>query len=89
MKRRDKLLLAALIWLCVFPSVLFVTYFFEWASIQAPTWLRILISTAFTVPFIEFVVAPRVEKIVAEARDETRSELLASQAESADGPAPR
>lgn len=89
MKRRDKWMLTALIWICVFPCVLFITYCFEWLSIQAPTWARILISTAFTVPFIEFVVTPRVERLIADARDETRSEMLASKAEDAAGPAPR
>ena len=81
-------MLAALVWVCVFPSVVLVSYAFDWLSIQAPTWLRILVSTAFTVPFIEFVVAPQVERIVARARHETRAELLAAQADDAEGPAP-
>ena len=89
MRRRDKLLLVGLIWLCVFPAVLLVTYAFDWLSIQAPTWARVMISTAFTVPVIEFIVVPRVERAVADARDETRSELLAQKAENAAGDALR
>jgi antibiotic biosynthesis monooxygenase (ABM) superfamily enzyme len=83
MTRRESLALVALIWAGVFPSVLLITYAFEWFDIDAPTWVRVMVSTLFTVPFIEFVILPRVERLIAAARDDSRAELLAAQARDA------
>ena len=88
MTRKESLALTALIWVCVYPSVVLISYAFEWLGIDWPKWAVILVSTGFTVPFIEWFVAPRVETLVARARDDTRSELLADKAEEAEGPGP-
>lgn len=83
MTRRESLALVALIWSGVFPSVLVITYAFQWLEIDAPTWARVMVSTLFTVPFIEFVILPRVQRLIAAARDDSRAELLADQARDA------
>ncbi len=87
MTRRESLALTLLIWVCVYPSVLLISYGFQWLDIDWPKWAVILVSTACTVPLIEWIVAPRVQKLIAAARDDTRAELLQDKAEDADGPA--
>jgi len=88
MTRKESLALTFMIWICVYPCVLLISYSFEWLGIDWPKWAVILVSTACTVPLIEFIVTPRVEKVVATARDDTRAELLADKAREADGPDP-
>ncbi|WP_316013978.1 hypothetical protein [Roseobacter sp. HKCCA0434] len=89
MTRKESIGLTALIWLCVAPCVMFVSYLFEWFDIDWPLWARVLVSTGFTVPFIEFIVTPRVERIIAAAQDKTRAELKRQEArEASDGADP-
>lgn len=88
MRLRDKLLLAALIWLCVYPGVLLFTYGLGWLGFDLPLWLSILISTLVTVPTITLVASPRMEALVARSRGQTPAELKLDQARAAPGPDP-
>jgi len=83
MRWRDKLMMSFLIWVCVFPGVLLITYLFRWAGLDLDLWLEILVSTALTVPLITVVAAPQVEKLIAAARNETLAELKMDQAQEA------
>jgi antibiotic biosynthesis monooxygenase (ABM) superfamily enzyme len=85
---RDKALLSFLIWVCVYPGVLLVTYGFQWLGVEMAMWLEILISTALTVPLISVVAAPQVEKLIAAAKHESLAELKIDQAREAPGPDP-
>jgi antibiotic biosynthesis monooxygenase (ABM) superfamily enzyme len=85
---RDKALLSFLIWVCVYPGVLLVTYGFQWLGVEMAMWLEILISTALTVPLISVVAAPQVEKLIAAAKDESLAEFKLDQAREAPGPDP-
>lgn len=80
----DKLMMSCLIWLCVFPGVLAITYLFRWTELELDLWLEILVSTALTVPLITVVAAPRVEKLIAAAHHKTLAELKRDQAEEAE-----
>ncbi len=53
-----------LIWACVYPSALGVSYGLNWFDINFPLWFEILISTAFTVPFISLAAIPAIENIM-------------------------
>lgn len=85
---KDKALLSGLIWVCVFPGVLLITYGLKWLGIELALWLEIMISTALTVPLISVVAAPQVERIVAATRGQTPAELKLDQAREASGPDP-
>lgn len=82
----DKLMMSFLIWVCVFPGVLLITYLFRWVGLDLDLWLEILLSTALTVPLITVVAAPQVEKLVAVAHDQTLAELKMDQAREAEDP---
>jgi antibiotic biosynthesis monooxygenase (ABM) superfamily enzyme len=85
---KDKLLLSTLIWICVYPGVLLVTFAFQWAGLQLDLWLELLLSTAITVPLISVVAAPQMEAVLAAIRGETPAELKIDQAREAPGPSP-
>ena len=53
-----------LIWACVFPSALGVSYGLNWIGMDFPLWFEILISTAFTVPFISLAAIPMIESVM-------------------------
>ena len=76
----DKLMMSFLIWVCVFPGVLLITYLFRWIGLDLDLWLEILLSTALTVPLITVVAAPQVEKLVAAVHDQTLAQLKRDQA---------
>jgi antibiotic biosynthesis monooxygenase (ABM) superfamily enzyme len=76
----DKVMMSFLIWVCVFPGVLLITYLFRWIGLELDLWLEILLSTALTVPLITVVAAPQVEKLIAAAHDQTLAELKMAQA---------
>ena len=84
----EKTALQLLIWLCVYPAVLVVSYGFDWLGIDWPMWAEIGVSTALTVPLIGLVAAPHVEKLIAAARGESLAELKADEAREAEGPDP-
>lgn len=88
MSLKETVLFNFLIWLCVYPSVLVLTYGFDWLGIEIALPLEILISTALSVPLIGYVAAPQMEKLIAHARGETLAELKMHQAEQAEGPDP-
>jgi antibiotic biosynthesis monooxygenase (ABM) superfamily enzyme len=85
----DRLIMSLLIWVCVFPGVLLVSYGFRWLGIELAMWLEILVSTALTVPLISLVAAPQVERLIAAMRHETLAELKLDQAREAPGPDPK
>ena len=85
---KDKLILSALIWVCVYPGVLLVTFGFQWLGLEFDLWLELLLSTALTVPLISVVAAPQVEKVVAYLKGETPAEFKIEQARAAPGPSP-
>ncbi len=89
MTGREKLVLNALIWACVYPAVLLTSYGFDWLGIDWPLWAEIGVSTAATVPLIGMVCAPAVEKMIAAAEGRSAAELKLAQAEEAEGPSPR
>jgi antibiotic biosynthesis monooxygenase (ABM) superfamily enzyme len=80
----DKLMMSFLIWVCVFPGVLLITYLFRWMGLELDLWVEILLSTALTVPLITVVAAPQVEKLIAAAHDKTLAELKMDQAREAE-----
>lgn len=84
MSPRDRILYIFLIWLCVYPGVLGVTYAFIWLGIDLPLWAEILISTAVTVPLISFVALPMIERAIARLNAETVAELKRDQARAAE-----
>ena len=53
-----------LIWACVYPCALCMSYGLQWVGVDLPLWLEILISTAFTVPFISFVACPWIDHVL-------------------------
>lgn len=55
------------IWLCVYPSVLAMSWLLDATGWNLPMWLEILISTAVSVPLISFVAVPTVKKVVTAA----------------------
>ncbi len=77
-----------LIWLCVYPTVLIVSYLLAALFGDVPRWLSILISTLCTVPLISLVASPGVEKMIAAARGDSHAELKKDQAREASGPDP-
>lgn len=88
MRLRDNLLAMGLIWLCLYPSAVAITYAMIWLQIEWPPWAQILLSTVLTVPLVTFVVVPRVDKAVAAIREQTVAELRVDQAREAEGPSP-
>ena len=72
-------------WACVYPGVLLCVYGFKWLGIDVALWLQILVSTALTVPLINLVALPRVEKLIAAARGESPAELKRDEACLAEG----
>lgn len=80
----DKLMMSFLIWICVFPGVLLITYLFRWIGLELDLWVEILVSTALTVPLISVVAAPQVEKLIAAAHHKTLAELKMDQAQEAE-----
>ena len=85
---RDKLVLSGLIWVCVYPGVLLVTWIFQWIGLEVALWLELLLSTALTVPLISLLAAPQMEKVVAAMKGESAAELKLAQAREAPGPSP-
>jgi antibiotic biosynthesis monooxygenase (ABM) superfamily enzyme len=85
---RDKALLSALVWICVYPAVLLMTYVFEWLRIDLPRWLELMVSTAVSVPLISICAVPWVERVVAAVRHQTPAELKLDQARQVPGPNP-
>ena len=85
---RDKALLSALIWGCVFPGVLAMSYAIEWLELGWPLWLEIAVSTAVTVPLISLLASPQVERVIAASRHQSPAELKLDEAREAPGPAP-
>lgn len=85
---RDKGLLSVLIWACVYPGVLALSYVFQWLDAGWPLWAELAVSTALTVPLISVVAAPQVERVVAAVRGQTPAELKLEEAREADGPSP-
>jgi antibiotic biosynthesis monooxygenase (ABM) superfamily enzyme len=88
MTLRDKLVLSTLIWVCVYPGVLLVTWIFQWVGLEVALWLELLLSTAITVPLISLLAAPQMEKVVAAIKGESAAELKIEQAREAPGPSP-
>ena len=66
---KEKLLLAFLIWLAVYPSVLGMNYLLRALDLDLPLPLTVLLTTVFTVPLLEFVLIPRIKDVVAKAED--------------------
>ena len=85
MTRKERALLILATWACVYPGVLLFVYGFKWLGIDVALWLQILVFTAFTVPLINLVALPRVEKLIAAARGETPAELKRDEARLAEG----
>jgi antibiotic biosynthesis monooxygenase (ABM) superfamily enzyme len=75
MSRKERIALNIGIWLCVYPSVLFITAIFKWLELDLALWLEILLSTALTVPLISYLAVPAVRKIMATAEGKHESEL--------------
>ena len=89
MTRGESVAQAALIWLFVFPSVVALSYLMDWIAPGWPKWAILLVTTLFTVSFIEFAVIGWVEKLIAWRRGDTHAELKRDQAQGADGPDPK
>ncbi len=85
---RDKMVLSALIWACVYPGVLVVTWLFQFFGLEFALWLELLLSTAITVPLISLLAAPQMERVLAAMKGETAAELKVDQAREAPGPNP-
>jgi hypothetical protein len=85
---RDKMVLSALIWICVYPGVLAVTWLFQVLGLEFDLWLELLLSTAITVPLISLLAAPQMERVLAAMKGESPAELKLDQAREAPGPDP-
>jgi antibiotic biosynthesis monooxygenase (ABM) superfamily enzyme len=85
---RDKTVLSALIWVCVYPGVLVVTWLFQAVGLEFDLWLELLLSTAITVPLISLLAAPQMERVLARMKGESAAELKVDQARDAPGPSP-
>ena len=88
MSRGESVIQAALIWACVYPSVVAFGYGLDAIAPGLPRWLSILVSTLFTVSIISFFVTGWVERFLAWRRGQTRAELMLDRARSAEGPGP-
>ena len=64
MPGKEIILQNVLIWACVYPCALGVSYGLDWFGVDFPLWFEILISTAFTVPFISIAAIPMIENIM-------------------------
>ena len=84
MTKRQQALFVFLVWLCVYPGVFLIAEVIAWAIPGSPVWLRILLSTAVTVPSISLFVLPQVNKLVARAKGQTVAELKRAQARAAE-----
>ena len=81
MTKKQQALFVFLIWLCVYPGVFLIAELIAWAIPGSPVWLRILLSTAVTVPSISLFVIPQVNKPVAMAKGQSPAELKRAQAD--------
>ncbi len=61
---KEMMLQNFLIWACVYPTALGVSYGLNWFGLNLPLWFEILVSTAFTVPFISLAAIPMIEYIM-------------------------
>ena len=67
MSTREKLVYMVGVWLAVYPSVSLMSWLTQ--DMDWPFLVKTLVTTAFTVPLITFVVAPTVKRIMAKAED--------------------
>lgn len=68
MSTRERLIVALLVWLGVYPAVLAMNYLLRWLGLDdLPLPVTVLMTTAVTVPIIEFVVVPPVKSVIAKA----------------------
>lgn len=88
MSRTESVIQAALIWGCVYPSVLAMSYGLNALAPELPRWAVILVSTLFTVSIISFLITPLVERLLARRRGQTHAELMLDRARAAAGPDP-
>jgi antibiotic biosynthesis monooxygenase (ABM) superfamily enzyme len=86
--RGESLIQAALIWVCVCPSVLAFSYGIDALAPEWPRWSVILVSTLFTVAVISFLVTPGVERLLAWRRGQSHAALMLDRARAAAGPDP-
>ena len=86
MTRGESLAQAAMIWAFVFPSVVALSYLMDWIAPGWPKWAVLLVTTMFTVSFIEFLVIGWVEKLIARRRGQTHAELMRDRARTAEDP---
>ena len=71
MGTRERLVVAALVWLGVYPAVLGMSYLLPAIGLTGLALpVEVALTTAVTVPIIEFLVVPQVKKIVAKAERE-------------------
>lgn len=71
MGTRERLAVAALVWLGVYPAVLGMNYLLPTLGLDGlPLPVKVAMTTAVTVPIIEFLVVPPVKKIIAKAERE-------------------
>ncbi|ETX14580.1 hypothetical protein OCH239_02905 [Roseivivax halodurans JCM 10272] len=84
MSRSQRALFVFITWLCVYPGVLVFAELVGWIAPGAPVWLRILLSTAVTVPTISMVILPRVTRLVAAAKGQSVAELKRAEARAAE-----
>ncbi len=64
-QRRHQAMQMVLVWLAVYPSVTLLTYLT--GDLEAPVWVRTLITTALTVPLITFLVVPNAKALISKA----------------------
>lgn len=59
---KERVYLMIGVWLAVYPTVTLLTYLT--ANLNAPTFVRTIITTVLTVPFITFLVVPVVNRLI-------------------------
>ena len=62
---RHRLMLMALVWLAVYPTVTLLTYLT--GGLEVPTWVRTFLTTILTVPIITYLVVPNAKSVIAKA----------------------
>ena len=45
-------------WLGLFPVILAISYVIEWLPVDPALWLKLLVTTAITVPLLNYVITP-------------------------------
>lgn len=75
MSWKEQLAMTVGVWAFVYVSVLGMSWAIDALQLDLQRWLRLMVSTALTVPFISFVAVPAVKRLIARAERRSVAEL--------------